>query len=323
MSELPTTPSEASRERLWPVIAAMIGNIVIAVAKFVAAFFTGSGAMLAEGVHSVVDTGNQALLLFGDWRSRRPSDPDHPLGYGRELYFWSLVVVIVLFGVGGGLSIYEGALHLQRNVLPRNPLWNYAVLAVAFVAEGTSLRVAWRQSRADGGGRTAWLAFLHSKDPRVFVPLAEDVAALLGIVVAAAGVFLAHWLRMPAFDGAASVIIGVLLAGVAVVLAAKTRSLLLGERADDSVRRRVRDVIRREPAVAGITEVMTLHIGPEDIALNLTITMMGEQVLDEVTTVVERLKQEIAAVDARLTRIVVEVDAVPRPRLRRRRRAAG
>ena len=322
MTRSEPAPAEAKRERLLPVIAAMIGNIVIAAAKFLAALFTGSGAMLAEGVHSVVDTGNQALLLFGDWRSRRPSDAEHPLGYGRELYFWSLVVAIVLFGIGGGLSIYEGALHLQRRILPRDVLWNYVVLGVAFVAESASLSVAWRQSRADGGSRSAWLAFRDSKDPRVFVPLAEDVAALLGIAIAATGISLAQWLQVPAFDGAASILIGVLLAGVSVVLAGKTRSLLLGERADPSVRRRVRQVVRREPAVSSLTDVVTLHIGPEDIALTLTITMTGDQALEVVTAVIERLKQEIAAVDPRLTRITIEVDAAP-VRGRRRQRAAG
>src|SRR5512143_2435325 len=239
------TRRDTRQERLLPVIAAMAGNIVIACAKFVAAFFTGIGAMLAEGVHSVVDTGNQALLLLGDWRSRRPSDSQHPFGYGSELYFWSLVVAIMLFGIGGGLSIYEGARHLQRAVLPRDILWNYAVLGIAFVTEGASLCVAWRQFRAQSEVRSLWQAFRDSKDPRVFVPLAEDVAALLGILVAGAGIALAQRLQMPIFDGGASIIIGVILAGVAVLLAVETRSLLLGERADASVLRRVRDVVRR------------------------------------------------------------------------------
>jgi cation diffusion facilitator family transporter len=303
------TSPEERRERVFPVIAAMAGNIVIACAKFVAALFTGSGAMLAEGVHSVVDTGNQALLLFGDWRSRRPSDSQHPFGYGRELYFWSLVVAIVLFGIGGGLSIYEGLQHLRRAVMPRDVLWSYAVLGIAFVAEGASLCVAWRQFRIQSEARSLWQAFRDSKDPRVFVPLAEDVAALLGIVVAGAGIFLAQWLRMPVFDGGASVVIGAILAGVAVLLAAETRSLLLGERADASVLRRVREVVRREPAVAGVDEVVTLHIGPEEIALTLTISMTGAQELEQATVVVDRLKEEIAAVDPRLTRIFIELTA--------------
>ncbi|HSP99332.1 MAG TPA: cation diffusion facilitator family transporter [Candidatus Dormibacteraeota bacterium] len=304
------TRCEERHERLLPVIAAMAGNIVIACAKFVAAFFTGSGAMLAEGVHSVVDTGNQVLLLFGDWRSRRPSDSQHPFGYGSELYFWSLVVAIMLFGIGGGLSIYEGVRHLQRAVMPRDILWNYAVLGIAFVAEGASLCVAWRQFRIQSEARQLWQAFRDSKDPRVFVPLAEDVAALLGIGVAGTGIYLAQRFHMPIFDGGASIVIGAILAGVAVLLAVETRSLLLGERADASVLRRVREVVRREPAVAAVEEVVTLHIGPEEIALTLTISMTGEQELEQATLVVDRLKDEIAAVDPRLTRIFIELNAV-------------
>jgi cation diffusion facilitator family transporter len=309
----------ANREHLVPVLAAKAGNIAIAIAKFVAALFTGSGAMLAEGVHSVVDTGNQMLLVLGDWRSRRPADAQHPYGYGRELYFWSLVVAILLFGIGGGLSIYEGVRHLRQNAMPRDAAWNFAVLGVAFIAEGASLRVAWRELRRQSSAPTMWAAFRGSKDPRVFVPLAEDVAALLGIAVAAVGLFLAHHYGMPVFDGAASVIIGLILAGVAGVLAAETRSLLLGERAGRTVRRRVRRAVRRDPAVAGVADVVTLHIGPEEIALTLRITMAGGRDVAEATAVVERLKERIAAVDPRLTHIFVEVAAAPDPAPSRRR----
>ncbi len=318
--------ADTGHARRFPVIAALIGNLVIAAAKFVAAFFTGSGAMLSEGIHSVVDTGNQALLLLGDSRSRRPSDAQHPFGHGRELYFWSLVVAVLLFGIGGGLSILQGVQHLRRAVMPRDELWNYAVLAIAFAAEGASLCIAWRHFRSDAGSRSAWQAFRDSKDPRIFVPLAEDVAALLGVIVAAAGVFLAHRLRMPVFDGAASIAIGGILAGVAVLLAVESRSLLVGERADAGVLRRVRDVVRRQPG-ADLADVVTLHIGPEQIALTLTITMAGDQALTEATSIVDRLKADIAAVDARLTRIVIEVNATPQRRAasrrRMRRHAAG
>lgn len=310
----------ANRERLVPVVAAMVGNIVIAAAKFVAAFFTGSGAMLAEGVHSVVDTGNQVLLLFGDVRSRRPSDAQHPYGYGRELYFWSLVVAVMLFGIGGGLSIYEGVRHIRRAAMPGDATWNFSVLGVAFVAEATSLRVAWRQLRAQAGARSLWAAFRSSKDPRLFVPLAEDVAALLGICVAATGLLLAYRFAMPVFDGGASVVIGTILAGVAGLLALETRSLLLGEAAGRRVRRRVRRVVRRDPAVAGIAELLTLHIGPEDIAVTLRITMHGDRDVGEASAVIERLKERIAAADSRLRHIAIEVRAAPAPRPSRARR---
>ena len=319
--------SETRRGSLVPVIAAMTGNLVIAAAKLIAAFVTGSGAMLAEGIHSVADTANQALLLFGDWRSRQPSDRQHPFGYGRELYFWSLVVAVVLFGMGGGLSIYEGVQRLPVTVMPRDEAWNFAVLGVAFVAEGASLCVAWRHFRDEAGPRSWWQSFRDSKDPRIFVPLAEDVAALLGVVVAAAGVYLTHRLRMPVFDAAASIGIGAILAGVAVLLAVETRSLLVGERADPALLRRVRDVVRREPG-ADLADLITVHIGPEQISATLTVTMAGEQTLGAAMEVVEGLKAQIAALDSRLIRIVIELQAAQprssasRSRRRFRRRAA-
>jgi cation diffusion facilitator family transporter len=319
--------ADSATRRVVPVIAALTGNLVIAVAKLVAAFVTGSGAMLAEGIHSVADTANQALLLFGDWRSRQPSDRQHPFGYGRELYFWSLVVAVVLFGMGGGLSIHQGVQRLRIAVMPTDEAWNFAVLGVAFVAEGASLRVAWRHFREEAGPRSWWQSFRDSKDPRIFVPLAEDVAALLGVIVAVAGVYLTHRLHMPVFDAAASIGIGAILAGVAVLLAVETRSLLVGERADPALLRRVRDVVRREPG-ADLADLVTVHIGPEQISATLAVTMARGQTLGAALEVVERLKTRIAALDARLIRIVIELKAVQptrspaRPRRRFHRRAA-
>jgi len=313
--------SDTRRGSLVPVVAAMTGNLVIAAVKFIAAFVTGSGAMLAEGIHSVADTANQALLLFGDWRSRQPSDRQHPYGYGRELYFWSLVVAVVLFGAGGGLSIYQGVEHLRLAVMPRDEAWNFAVLGVAFVAEGAALRVAWQHFRDEAGPHSWWQSFRDSKDPRIFVPIAEDVAALLGVVVAAAGVYLTHRLRMPVFDAAASIGIGAILAGVAVLLAVESRSLLVGERADPALLRRVRDVVRREPG-ADLAALLTVHIGPEQISATLTVTMARRQTLGAAMEVVERLKTQIGALDPRLIRIVIELRAAARSRRRFRRRAA-
>src|SRR5262245_40080202 len=162
--------------------------------------------MLSEGIHSIADSGNQILLLIGEWRARRPPDEIHPFGYGREMYFWSLVVALVLFGVGGGLSVYEGLRHAGGAI--RDPFWNYVVLAIAFAAEGTSFVITVREFHRRRGRTPLWQAFRASKDPRIFVPLAEDTAALVGIVVAATGVYLSHRLDMPAIDAGASVVIG-------------------------------------------------------------------------------------------------------------------
>ena len=200
------------------VVAAMIANAVIAVAKFTASAITGSSAMLSEGIHSVADTGNQALLLFGNRRSHRPADRQHPFGYGPELYFWSLIVAMILFGLGGGFSIYEGIAHLKHPEVPQDPVWNYAVLALAFVVEATALRVALKQLAGKGTGKSLWQRVRDSEDPRVFVPVAEDTSALAGVVVAFLGIYLAQALDLPVLDAAASIVIGFLLAAVAVFL---------------------------------------------------------------------------------------------------------
>ena len=196
-------------ERPTAVLAALGANVGIAVAKFVAAVVTGSSAMLAEGIHSVADSGNELLLLVGRRRAARPEDELHPFGHGKELYFWSLVVAMVIFGVGGGLSVYEGVLHVLHAPRTADPTWNYWVLAIAFVFEGASFAVGYREflrNKVEGDGFLA--AARRSKDPTVYTVVFEDGTALAGIVVAAAGVFGSHRLGAPWLDGAASIVIG-------------------------------------------------------------------------------------------------------------------
>ncbi|MEO8602878.1 MAG: cation transporter [bacterium] len=225
------------------------------------------------------------------------------------MYFWSLVVAVLLFGLGGGLSIYEGVQHVIRRAAPHHLLWSYGILAVAFVAEGSSFLVAWRHGGFDRSAKPFWQTFRNSKDPRVFVPLAEDVAALLGIGVAASGLFLADRFQMPIFDGIASIVIGVLLAGVAVLLADETRSLLLGERADGDVLRRVRAAALREPAISAVTQAVALHLGPDDIVLTMRVLMARTLSVVEAESIVGRLKRTMVAEQPRLTRIFVETNA--------------
>jgi len=292
------------------IFTAIVANLSIAAAKFVAAAFTGSAAMLSEGIHSVADTGNQALLLVGDRLSRRPADEAHPFGYGRELYFWSLVVAMVLFGVGGGLSVYEGIAHLKHPAERGRDIWNYAVLAISFAAEGMSFTVAFREfNRRRRGDRSLWRSFLDSKDPRVFVPLAEDTAALLGLTIAFLGVSLSHWLGRPEIDAASSIVIGLLLGVVAVVLAGETRSLLVGEPASEHIVGCIRDAAAADPAVVQVERILTIHSSPDEIFLALIVRFRDGQTVAELARAVDELKRRISAADPRITRMFVE----PRP----------
>ena len=197
------------------IVAALVGNLCIAVAKFTAASFTGSSAMLSEAIHSVVDTGNQWLLLYGIRRSRRPPDAAHPFGYGMEIYFWTFVVAMLVFALGSGLSIYEGVHHIRNPQTLENPTVNYVVLAVAMLFEAGAWGIAFKEMNRGRGRMGLLAAVIRSKDPTVFTVLFEDSAALLGLCVAAIGILASQTLHMPVLDGAASVVIGLILAGTA------------------------------------------------------------------------------------------------------------
>jgi cation diffusion facilitator family transporter len=295
------------------VVAAMIANAIIAVAKFGAAAITGSSAMLSEGIHSVADTGNQALLLFGNRRSRRPADRQHPLGYGQELYFWSLIVAMILFGLGGGFSMYEGIAHLAHPEVPKNPAWNYAVLAIAFLVEGAALRVALQQLKGKGSEKSLWQRVRDSKDPRVFVPVAEDMAALVGVVVAFLGVYLARALNVPALDAAASIVIGLILAGVAVFLGYETRALLVGEAISERLNGVVERICQEDEEVERVVRIMGVHLGPDDILLTLGLEFSAGDDVEDVARAVDRIERRIRHADPRVTRVFVEPEASTDP----------
>ena len=285
--------SSAKEESRLVLFAALAANLGIAVAKFVAAAFTGSSAMLTEGFHSVVDSLNQILLLYGQKRSKRPPDDLHPLGYGRELYFWSFVVAILIFATGAGLSIYEGVLHvLEPEHMDR--VWiNYAVLGVSLALEGGSWWIAVREFGQTKGKQGWWEAVVRSKDPPAFVVLFEDSAAMIGLVVAGIGVT-ASWLTgNPAWDGVASIVIGVVLAGVAFVLARESKGLLIGERADPRLIEAVRHSVDNIPEVTGVNEVITIHMAPKAIFVAMSVDFE-----DHVSA--GQIERVIAAAEARL-----------------------
>ena len=251
--------------------AALAANIGIAVAKFIAAAFTGSSAMLTEGVHSVVDSVNQLLLLYGEKQAEKPADAIHPLGYGREIYFWSFVVAILIFATGAGLSIYEGVLHILHPAPVESATIAYVVLGVSLALEGGSFVVALREFAAVRGDQGWWQAIHRSKDPTVFIVLFEDSAAMFGLIVAAAGVFLSHATGNPFWDGAASIVIGLALAVVAAVLARESKGLLIGERADPRLIAAVHDAFVARPEVTAVHEIITIHYAPRKVFVGASI----------------------------------------------------
>jgi cation diffusion facilitator family transporter len=253
------------------LLAALAANLGIAIAKFVAAAVTGSAAMLTEGFHSVVDSLNQILLLYGQKRSRRPADELHPAGYGRELYFWSFVVAILIFATGAGLSVYEGIVHLGEPVPPQDATVAYIVLALSFLLEGASWWTAVRAFARSKGDLGWWQAIRRSKDPPAFIVLFEDSAAMAGLVIAGIRIWLSHATHDGRWDGIASIAIGGVLGVVAILLARESKELLIGERAEPALVNAIRDAIARRPEVSGVGRILTLHTGPQSVCVGADV----------------------------------------------------
>jgi cation diffusion facilitator family transporter len=277
------------------LFAALAANLGIAVAKFVAAAISGSSAMLTEGFHSVVDSLNQILLLYGQKRSQRPPDESHPLGYARELYFWSFVVAILIFATGAGLSVYEGIHHIRFPEAIRSPLINYVVLGVSFLFEGISWMIAVGQFSDAKGDYGWWEAIRRSKDPPGFVVLFEDSAAMFGLMVAGVGITLSIITGDPRWDGVASIVIGIALAGVALALARESKGLLIGEPADPALESAVRAAIDRRPEVTGVNDITTIHIGPRNIFVGLSVDFEDRIPVGRVEKMIAEAEGELRA----------------------------
>jgi len=293
------------------LFAALAANLGIAVAKFVAAAITGSSAMLTEGFHSVVDSLNQLLLLYGQKRASRPPDAGHPLGYGRELYFWSFVVAILIFATGAGLSIYEGILHVLDPEPIRRPGVNYIVLALSLALEGTSWLIAVREFGGAKGDLGWWEAIHRSKDPPSFIVLFEDSAAMFGLFVAAAGVTLSVWTGDARWDGVASIVIGLALAGVALALARESKDLLIGEAADPELEAAVRSAVDRRPEVTGVNEITTVHIGPRNIFVGLSVDFEDAVPVGRVEAMIAEAEEELRARWPSIRAIYIKPQAKP------------
>jgi cation diffusion facilitator family transporter len=292
------------------IYAAIAANVVIAATKFTAAAFTGSSAMISEGIHSLVDTGNGALLLLGQHKSRKPPDAGHPFGHGKELYFWSLIVAIIIFAVGGGISAYEGLLHILHPRPPANPQWNYVVLALAIVFEGASLVVAAKSFQKLKGDEGVWQTIHQSKDPTTFMVLLEDSAALIGLVIAGLGIYLANRLDNPYFDGGASIVIGLLLAAIATLLAYETKGLLVGESADPESVKAIRRITESDPDVDAVNRVLTMFFGPNTILLAMDLRFRQTLTTAELERVVDRLEANIRKHNEKIRHIFIESDSL-------------
>jgi cation diffusion facilitator family transporter len=274
------------------LVIALLANLGIAVSKFIAAAVTGSSAMLTEGVHSVVDSTNQLLLMWGRRAAKRPPDRLHPFGYGRELYFWSFVVAVLVFSLGAGVSIYEGIIHIANPEEAVSPVIAYAVLLVAFLLEGWSTLEAFQDFRKSKGDLSWWQAVRRSKDPPAFIVLLENAAAMAGIIAAAVGLMLSQLTGDPFYDGAASVVIGIILGLTAMLLAYESKGLLIGEAADPVLVENLRDLACDQPGVVGVGHVLTVHSSPDQITVMMNVDFRDDMLAGEVERIVCHVEEE-------------------------------
>ena len=301
-------PEGGSRKVIYAAIAANVG---IAVAKFVVAAITGSAAMLAEGIHSAVDTGNELLLLVGEHRSAKPPDPRHPFGYGKASYFWALMVALSIFSLGGGLSIYHGVTALRHPGPPEDPLWNYVVLGVSALFEGYSWNVSRKElNKRRKPGTSLWQTVHASKDASVFTVFIEDSVALIGLAIAALGIALGQLFGNPYFDPAASILIGLLLVGAAYTLARQTEGLLVGQSIGREATARVRRIVEADPAILSVASLQSMQLGPDEVLLTAAVQFHRGMKIDEVEGAIARLEASVAAAYPQIRHIYFESGAL-------------
>ncbi len=300
--------NSSSKLSLYGGIAA---NVAIAVSKFAAAYITGSSAMLSEGIHSLVDTGNGGLLLYGMSRSQRPADAQHPFGHGKELYFWALIVAVLIFAIGGGMSFYEGIKHLEHPEPLEDAKWNYIVLGVSILFEGAALYLALRALlEKQAPGVSFWTTLRTSRDPAVFASVLENAAAVAGLLIALLGVYFGHLLNNPLFDGGASIIIGLLLMGVAVLLVSRTKALLVGEGVSADTLAELQAIARRTPGVTTVRPPLTMYLAPDDVMLALDVDFDDHLSATQVEEAVVAMQDNIRAGHPEYKRIFIEAKSL-------------
>jgi cation diffusion facilitator family transporter len=295
------------------VVAAVIGNLIIAVIKFIAAIFTGSSAMISEGIHSVVDTGNGLLLLLGLKDASRPADAEHPFGYGKSLYFWTNIVAISIFGIGGGMSVYEGVTYIS-SVTPSTELGDptvaYIVLAIALLVEGTSFTIAIRAFLKARGEMGTWKFIKRTKDPSLYAVVFEDSAAMLGLVFAFIGIFLGHLFHNPYLDGIASVAIGLLLMSVAWFLASRTKGLLMGEGVSPEELADIRRRVESDPAVEKAGNILTMYMGPHDLIINMGVCFVSGTTDGQMHDSIHRIEDDLCLAYPETKRVYIETETL-------------
>ena len=289
-----------------PIYAALSANIGIGITKFIAAYFSSSSAMLSEGIHSLVDSGSELLLLLGIKRSKKAADEQHPFGYGKEIYFWTLIVSIVIFSLGGGMSIYEGISHFLYPEPIKKPVWNYIVLGTAACFEGISFIVAFRSFSAQMGNKSFWEELRLSKDPSLFAIIYEDGAALIGLVIAFVGIFCTQYFQEPRIDGIASVLIGLLLVMVSLVMVRESRNLLVGESAEIETVRAIYKLVNDDPDVYTLRQPVTMHLAPDEILLVLDVQFRRDISSQDIARIINRLENSIRLKYPEVKRIYVE-----------------
>ena len=299
----------APRDSKKVIYVAIVANLAIAICKYVAAAFTGSSAMLAEAFHSTADTGNELLLLLGMKRSVRPADALHPFGHGKVLYFYSLLVAVYIFGFGGVFAIYQGISHLRHPEPFSHSGWNYAVLAFAAAFDLYSWKISYREllARKDPDEST-WDEIIGSKDPTVFTVFLEDSAGLVGVLLAFLGIFLGRVFRNPYFDPISSILIGALLAAVAVLLGRESGALLVGERTNRARIVNISETIRTDPAVEKVGVLRTMQLGPDHVLLTANVKFHRGMDVQQIESSVKRIEDKIHRQDPTIEQIFIEAD---------------
>lgn len=291
------------------IYAALIGNGLIAITKFIAGAMTNSSAMLSEAIHSVVDTGNQVLLLYGLKRAAKPADERFPFGHGKEVYFWSFIVAMLIFAVGAAVSIYKGIHHVIHPEPITSPMINYIVLVLAMIFEGFAWAFAFKEFRKSKGDWGYYEAVRRGKDPTMFVVLFEDSAAMIGLIVAFFGVLLSQVTGIHQFDGIASIAIGLVLAGTAAWLAYETKSLLIGESANRHVIEDIRRIVAEQPDVEKVNEVLTMHMGPEFILLTISVEFRDGATVEKLETRIAKITGQIKQAHPLVKRVFIEAES--------------